>query len=252
MATLTYVNYTSAIKSWAEVKSNYSEIKQVLSPEQVFILTREQIEWLDKENEEETYFRADIGVWEGQLILILTPRTSAGDVKTLENYEFSPLQFLQSNLTLEQTKTYTVTSTYTLTKDFSKGKEDSDIDFPLMNAPETGQIKAVDEIESWKANAMDYLQHESIEFEGKRIFQSFYIPKADLLHNKETIQEVVCVFGFKFSLVYQRLLATLILISNGTGAKIGAPGAVYAVQANPNNTYDWTKPEPPYQPSTKP
>lgn len=252
MAILTRENYTTAVKSWAEVKSNYSEIQQVISPEQVFILTREQIEWLDKENEEETYFRADIGVWENKLALILTPRTSAGDVKTLENYEFAPLQFLESDLTLKQTKTYTVTSTYTLTKDLSKGKEDSDLDFPIMNEPVTGQLKAVDEIESWKENAMDYLQRESVEFKGQRIFQSFYIPKADLLHNKEKVQDIVCVFGFKYSEVYQRLLATLIFVANENGLSVGSSGAVYVVQADPSNTYDWSRPEPPYQPSTKP
>lgn len=252
MAILTLENYSTAVKNWAEVKSNYSEIQNVLSPEQVFILTRKQIEWFDKANEAEDYFRADIGVLDNKLILILTPRTTAGDIKTLENYQFSPLQYLESDLTLKQTKTYTVTSTYTLTKDLSKGKEDSDMDFPLMNAPLTGQIVAVDEIESWKANAMDYLQRESLEFKGQRIFQSFYIPKADLLHNKEKVQDIVCVFGFKYSAVYERLLATLIFVSNEAGGEIGAPGAVYAVQADPNNTYDWSKPEPPYQPSTKP
>lgn len=245
MAILTYENYTTSVKTWAQVKSNYSDIQKIISPEQVFILSREQIEWFDKENEEETYFRVDIGVWENKLCLILTPRTSAGDVKTLDNYEYAPLQFLESDLTLKQTKTYTVTSTYTLTKDLSKGKEDSDIDFPIMDKPVTGQLKAVEEIESWKENAMDYLQRESLEFKGQRIFQSFYIPKADLLHNKENMHDVVCVFGFKYSAVYQRLLATLIFVSNETGEKIGAPGAVYAVQANPSNTYDWTKPCPP-------
>jgi len=245
MAILTYENYTTSIKAWAQVKSNYSDIQKIISPEQVFILSRKQIEWFDKENEEETYFRADIGVWENKLVLILTPRTSAGDVITLDNYEFCTLQFLESDLTLKQTKTYTVTSTYTLTKDLSKGKEDSDIDFPIMDKPVTGQLKAVEEIESWKENAMDYLQRESLEFKGQRIFQSFYIPKADLLHDKEKMQDVVCVFGFKYSAVYQRLLATLIFVSNETGGKINAPGAVYAVQADPSNTYDWTRPCPP-------
>lgn len=248
MSSLTYENYTAAVKSWAEVKSNYSEIQKIISPEQVFILSREQIEWLDNENEEETYFRADIGVWENKLTLILTPRTSAGEVKTLDNYEFSTLQFLENDLTLKQIKTYTVTSTYTLTKNLSKGKEDSDFNLPVMNEPVTGQLKAIDEIESWKENAMDYLQRESLEFKGQRIFQSFYIPKADLLHNKENMHDVVCVFGFKYSAVYERLLATLIFVSNENGVKVGAPGAVYAVQSDPSNTYDWSKPCPPICP----
>ncbi|OJX33069.1 MAG: hypothetical protein BGO86_13965 [Chryseobacterium sp. 36-9] len=246
MAILTLEDYTTAVQRWAEVKSNYSEIQKVISPEQVFILSREQIEWFDKENQEETYFRADIGVWENRLVLILTPRTSAGDVIKLDNYEFSPLQYLESDLTLKQTKTYTLTSTYTLTKDLSKGREDSDIDFPIMDKPITGQLKAVEEIESWKENAMDYLQRESLEFKGQRLFQSFYIPKADLIHNKENVHDIVCVFGFKYSLVYQRLLATLIFVANENDPRINAPGGVYAVQPDPSNTYDWTKPYPPY------
>ncbi len=245
MAILTYDNYTTAVKNWAEVKSNYSDIQKVISPEQVFILSREQIEWFDKENEAETYFRADIGIWENQLVLILTPRTNAGDVKTLENYEFCPLQFLENDVTLKQTKTYTITSKYVLSKDLSKSEQDSDLNFPVMNEPVTGQLKAVDEIESWRENAMDYLQRESLEFKGQRLFQSFYIPKADLLHNKQNTHDIVCAFGFKYSAVYQRLLATLIFISNENGVKLGSPGAVYAVQVDPSNTYDWTKPCPP-------
>lgn len=246
MSIFTYENYTSAVKNWAAIRSNYSEIQKIISPEQVFILSREQIEWFDKENEAETYFRADIGVWENKLVLILTPRTNAGDVKTLENYQFATLQFLESDLTLKQTKTYTVTSTYTLTKDLSKGKEDSDLDFPVMNEPITGQLKAIDEIESWKENAMDYLQRESLEFKGQRLFQSFYIPKADLLHNQQNTRDIVCVFGFKYSAVYERLLATLIFVSNTMGDKVGALGTVYEVVTDPSNTYDWSKPCPPH------
>lgn len=248
MAILTYENYTTAVKSWAEVKSNNSDIQKVISPEKVFILSRQQIDWFDNENESETDFRADIGVWEDNLVLILMPRTSAGDVKTLENYEFSPLQFLENDLTLKQTKTYTITNTYVLSKDLSKSEQDSDYNLPVMSEPITGQLKAVEEIESWKENAMDYLRRESLEFKGQRIFQSFYIPKADLLHNKENTHDIVCVFGFKYSAVYQRLLATLIFISNENGAKLGDPGAVYGVQSDPNNTYDWSKPCPPVCP----
>ena len=245
MATLSYENYAKAIKSWAKTKADYNEIQQIVSPEQVFILTHEQIDWLDKENEAEAYFRADIGVWENTLVLILTPRTTAGDVKTLENYQFCTLQHLESDLTLKQTKSYTLTSTYILSKDLTKSKQDSDIDFPILDKPVTGQQAAVEEIESWRENAMDYLQRESSEFKGQRLFQSFYIPKADLLHDKDSTRDIVCVFGFKYSAVYQRLLATLIFISNGTGSKVGAPGAVYAVQSDPSNTYDWSRPCPP-------
>ncbi|PZU86697.1 MAG: hypothetical protein DI529_08235 [Chryseobacterium sp.] len=245
MSILTYENYTTAVKNWAQIKSNYSDIQKVLSPEQVFVLSREQVEWFDKENEAETYFRADIGVWEDKLVLILTPRTSAGDVKILDNYQFSTLQYLENDLTLEQTKTYTVKSTYVLSKDLSKSQEDTDLNLPIMNEPVTGQLKAVDEIESWRENAMDYMQRESLEFKGQRLFQSFYIPKADLLHSKENMSDIVCVFGFKYSAVYERLLATLIFISNINGEKIGSKAAVYAVQSDPSNTYDWTKPCPP-------
>jgi hypothetical protein len=95
-----------------------------------------------------------------------------------------------------------------------------------MDKPITGQLKAVEEIESWKENAMDYLQRESLEFKGQRLFQSFYIPKADLIHNKENVHDIVCVFGFKYSLVYQRLLATLIFVANENDPRINAPGGV--------------------------
>jgi hypothetical protein len=38
MAILTLEDYTTAVQRWAEVKSNYSEIQKVISPEQVLYL----------------------------------------------------------------------------------------------------------------------------------------------------------------------------------------------------------------------
>jgi hypothetical protein len=64
-----------------------------------------------------------------------------------------------------------------------------------MDKPITGQLKAVEEIESWKENAMDYLQRESLEFKGQKTLPKFLYPKADLIHNKENVHDIICVFG---------------------------------------------------------
>ncbi|WP_379966432.1 hypothetical protein [Epilithonimonas sp. UC225_85] len=245
MAILTLENYNITTSYWNLAKSNYAELQSIISPEKVFTLLPEQIQWLDEENESESYFRLDIGVLEEQLILILTPRSSTGEVIELRNYEYTTLEPLNNDLKLSQTKTYTVTNNYTLSKDLKKSENDSDMNFPILNQPVARQQAAVDEIESWRENGMDWLSLEVTEFNGQRIFNSFYVPKADLLQNQEDATSLVCAFGLKYSSVYQRLLPTLIFISCFEN-----PSLVNVGTLSPSNTYDWSKACPPYTAST--
>lgn len=242
MPTLITREYTSAIENWNQAKSNYSEIQSVISPENVFTLYPDQVEWLNAQNDAEAYFCLEIGIFNNQLILICSPRTSTGDMKILPSYEYTTLAPLQSDLKLTQTKTYTLTSHYTLSVDLTKSKNDSDVNFPIMNQPVTGQQIAVDEIESWRENGMDWLSLESNEFNGERIFQNFFVPKQDLLQNPEDTTSIIGVFGLKYSPVYQRLLPTIIFISCFDDAS-----AADIATRIPSNTYDWTKPSPPYR-----
>lgn len=245
MATLTFTGYNTAVTNWNQAKSNYTQLKNLISPEKVFTLFPDQIQWLSDQSEFESYFRIDIGVFENQLIMIMTPQTTAGDVMVLRNYEYVRLEYLQTDLKLTQTKTYIATSNYILSKDLKKSENDTDVNFPILNQPVTGQQVAVGEIESWRENGMDWLNLESSEFNGQRIFNSFFVPKADLLQNQENATSIVCVFGLKPSPIYQRLLPTLIFIScfdNLTPEDIAAKA--------PSNTYDWSKPEPPYNATT--
>jgi len=245
MANFTFQDYSDAVENWNQSKSNYSEIQTLISPEKVFRLFPEQIQWMNDQDESGSYFRMDIGVWNNELILILAPRTSASDVKQLLDYKFAPLGLLENNLLLTQTKTYTLTNNYTLTKDLKKSQNDTDINFPILDQPATGQQVAVAEIESWRENGMDWLSLESDEFHGERIFQSFFVPKADLLQNQEDATSIVCAFGLKPSAVYQRLLPTLIFISCFEN-----PSLVNVATKIPSNTYDWSRPNPPYNSST--
>ena len=245
MALLTIQNYNDAIANWNLAKSDYSALQVLISPQKVFTLFPEQIEWLDNENEAGAYFRVDIGVWNDELIMILTPRTATGDVKVLRNYEYTTLADLESDLQLTQTKTYTLTSNYTLSKDLKKSENDTDVNFPILDQPVTGQQVAVTEIESWRESGMDWLYLESSEFNGARIFQSFFVPKADLLQNQGDASSIVCAFGLKPSPVYQRLLPTLIFISCFDSASL-----VNVTTKIPSNTYDWSRPAPPFNVST--
>lgn len=242
MPALIIRDYNIAISNWNDAKSNYSDIQSVISPEMVFTFYPDQIAWLDALNEAETYFFLEIGIWDNQLILICSPRTSTGDVKILSEYQYTTLAPLESDLKLTQTKTYTLTSHYTLSVDLTKRENDSDINFPITNQPVTGQQIAVDEIESWRENGMDWLSLESNEFNGERIFQNFFVPKQDLLQNPEDTTSIVGVFGLKYSPVYQRLLPTIIFISCFDDAS----SADIATRV-PSNTYDWTRPSPPYR-----
>lgn len=245
MALLTLESYNEAITNWDLARSNYSDIQSLISPQMVFTLFPDQITWLNDQDESGTYFRLDIGIWRDNLILILVPRTSDSDMLILSDYKFAPLGNLQNDLQLTQNKTYTMTSNYTLTKDLKKSENDTDVNFPIMDQPVTGQQVAVAEIESWRENGMDWLSLESNEFNGARIFKSFYVPKADLLQNQEDATSIVCAFGLKPSPVYQRLLPTLIFISCFEN-----PSLVNVSAKVPSNTYDWSKPNPPYDIST--
>jgi len=245
MANFTFENYNEAVSNWDLARSNYSDIQSLISPQLVFTLLPDQIEWLANQDQSGIYFRLDIGIWRDKLILILAPRTSDSDILILTNYEYAILGVLENDLQLTQTKTYTMTSNYTLTKDLRKSTNDTDINFPIMDQPVTGQQIAVGEIESWRENGMDWLSLESNEFNGERIFKSFYVPKADLLQNQENATSIVCAFGLKPSPVYQRLLPTLIFISCFEN-----PSLVDVTAKVPSNTYDWSRPNPPYNPST--
>lgn len=245
MAKLTVENYNDAVSNWDLARSNYAELQNLISPQKVFTLYPDQIEWLNDMDDTGAYFRVDIGTFNDELIMILAPRTNAGDVKVLRDYEYTPLGVLENDLQLTQTKTYTMTSHYTLSKDLKKSENDTDVNFPILDQPATRQQIAVGEIESWRENGMDWLSLESTEFRGQRIFLSFYVPKADLLQNQEDATSVVCAFGLKPSPVYQRLLPTLIFISCFGSASL----AEVATKIS-SNTYDWSKPEPPYNIST--
>ena len=245
MSDFTFENYNDAVTSWDLARSNYSVIQSLISPQLVFTLLPAQIEWLDSQDESVAYYRMDIGIWKNKLIMILAPRTSDSDIMVLTNYEFATLGVLENDLQLIQTKTYTMTSNYVLSKDLKKSENDTDINFPILDQPVTGQQIAVGEIESWRENGMDWLSLESNEFNGERIFKSFYVPKADLLQNQEEATSIVCAFGLKPSPVYQRLLPTLIFISC-----FDNPSLVNVSAKVPSNTYDWSKPEPPYNIST--
>lgn len=245
MADFTLENYNEAVTGWNMAKSNYSEIQNLISPEKAFILYPEQIEWLNNQDESGAYFSLDIGVWRHELVMILTPRTSTSDLIILPNYKYTPLRRLEKDVQLNQTKTYTLTSKYVLSKDLKKTENDTNINFPILDQPVTGQQVAVTEIESWRENGMDWLSMESNEFNGERIFQSFFVPKADLLQNQEEATSIVCIFGLKPSPIYQRLLPTLIFISC-----FDNPSLANVTAKIPSNTYDWSRPYPPYTAST--
>lgn len=245
MSNLTFEKYNDAVSAWTTAKSNYSDIQQLISPQKIFTLFPAQIDWLVSHNETSAYFRLDIGILRDKLILILAPRTSFGDIKILDSYEYATLELLQHDLTLTQTKTYTMTNKYVLSKDLTRHENDTDVNFPVLQQPVTAQQIAVDEIESWRQNGMDWLSLESSEFRGDRIFDSFYVPTSDLLQNHQDATSVVCAFGLKHSPVYQRLLPTLIFISC-----FEDPTLRNITAKLPSNTYDWSRPYPPYTAST--
>ncbi|MCS3871211.1 hypothetical protein J3D55_004127 [Chryseobacterium ginsenosidimutans] len=117
--------------------------------------------------------------------------------------------------------------------------DSSDMYWPIANKPMMEQDKAVEAIESWRNEGMNWFYRECDEFGGSRIFNKFYVPAENLNPPKPGLTNMVCSFGLKFSEVYQRVLPTLIFISFYQDFE--NTGSVEKI----SNTYDWSQACPP-------
>lgn len=236
MNTLNREQLNTAVAEWAKCCGSYTSIKNLISTNYVFNFEADTVEWVRKLNKN-TDFCTQIGIYQNKLVAVLCPMDTEGRTITVDNYPYSALGELESDLALMETEEYTIVKNAVLSKDLRKINDNSDMYLPVSGKPMLDQDKAVAAIESWRNDGMSWFYREGAEFAGARIFKKFYVPADDLIPSKPGLTNIICSFGLKFSEVYQRVLPTLIFIS--FYHELG--GSVERI----SNTYDWSEACPP-------
>ncbi|MFC3159176.1 hypothetical protein SAMN05443633_10395 [Chryseobacterium arachidis] len=230
-----------ATQNWAACLADYNAIKNLIPTNFVFNFSAQEINWV-KDANKNSQFCTEIGVYNDQLIAILCPMNASGQKVAVSDYPYSVLSQLPGDLKLTEIEEYIVVKSAILSKDLKTIDDNSNMYWPVANKPMMEQDKAVEAIESWRNEGMNWFYRECTEFGGKRIFNQFFVPAQNLSPEKEGFAYMVCSFGLKFSEVYQRVLPTLIFISFYESAE--NTSSVEKI----SNTYDWSQPCPPICP----
>ncbi|WP_228435731.1 hypothetical protein [Chryseobacterium pennipullorum] len=229
----------AATEQWSLHLSNFNELKRIIPTNYIFEIGREHLTWM-KENSGYEEFCAAMGVYKDQVIIILYPMDERGVRKNMDQYPCSLLCPLQEDLKLQEIQQYTVVKNALLSKDLQNIDKTADMSFPISNKPVLEQDKAIDAIEKWRNEGMDWFNMECKDYKGTRIFTKFYVPTADLCLSNAGLKRIVCSFGLKYNEVYGRMLVTLVFISFLENLKNTGTSAFTEA-----NTYDWAKPCPP-------
>ncbi|MCJ7933113.1 MAG: hypothetical protein MUW56_05620 [Chryseobacterium sp.] len=228
-----------AAATWNEYLAKYSKVGELIPTNNIFEISRQHLDWM-KNNSQYNEFCIEVGVHEAHLILIFYPMSDTGrKIDDKEAYPFSVLCRLDRDIRLQEVQEYSIVKNAILSKDLQNVDKEADMSFPVSGKPILEQDKALEAIEKWRDEGMDWFYRECTEFGGARIFRRFYVPTEDLCLNNPGLTNIVCSFGLKYNDVYERMLVTLIFISfNQALENVGG------VELE-SNTYDWAKPCPP-------
>ena len=234
-----------AINVWKETITNFSKIKEIIDPTAVFKLTQANCDWI-KKNNKNINFHIYAGIHHDKFILIIVPLDKNGKEINLDKYLTTELTDLKNEITLIETDVVTTLSKTTLSKNLEITKYWKEVDLPIYNEPTITERASVKDIEKWKNECLDWFYYECKESEGQNIFRTFTVPFADLASEDEKQGEVVVLFGFKYSSIYQTQIPILIFVAIGDEAGTGE------IIRNDNNetisqtnTKDWSHPCPP-------
>lgn len=239
MNNFTREQYDLAVAEWANCCSNFSRLQNLIPTNYIFNLNLDDINWLKSKNQYKD-FCVEIGVYENQVVMMLVALDTTGHRKDANEYPYVVLTELIGDLRLVETQEYMVIKNAVLSKDLRKIDNDSDMFFPVANKPLMEQDKAVDAIELWRNEGINWFFYECSEYEGTRIFKKFYVPADNLTPPKPGLNSFVCSFGLKYSDIYQRMLPTMIFISFYDD--LTNEGSIETI----SNTYDWSQPCPPF------
>jgi hypothetical protein len=234
-----------AINMWEETRTNFSKIKKIIDPTAIFNFTQENCDWVKKNNNNGN-FHAYAGVHNDKFILIVVPLDKNGKEIDLDSYLITKLTNLKNEITLLETDVVTTVSKTTLSKNLEITKFWKEVDLPTYNEPTITERASVKDIEKWKNECLDWFYYECKESKGQNIFRAFTVPFADLAREDEKQGEVVALFGFKHSSIYQTQIPILIFVTIADET-----GAAEIIRANNNqsssetNTDDYSRPCPP-------
>ncbi|PKF74213.1 hypothetical protein [Chryseobacterium sp. PMSZPI] len=229
----------AAMDQWSLHLTHFSELKTKLPTNYIFEINAEYLEWMRKNNKYEE-FCAAVGIHNEQVILILCPMDERGFNKDMDQYPCCFLRPLEGDLKLQEVQQYTIVKNALLSSDLQSIDKNSDMTFPISNKPVLEQDKAVEAIEKWRNEGMEWFFQECTDYKGTRIFKRFYVPTADLCLSNIELKKIVCSFGLKYNDIYGRMLVTLVFISFLENLKNTGSSAITEA-----NTYDWAKPCPP-------
>ncbi len=233
--------YDLAVAKWTENISNFEFIQTHINPSYAFELSNEQVQNFLGNKQGCNSFCVEIGIHDDSLVMILCTLDSSGNKVEQDFYEYSTLSALNEEIILEEIQNHTIIKKTILSKNLEKVETSSNVISTVSNNPVLEQDKAVEIIESWKNEALDWFYRECSEFEGARIFQRFYVSYDDLSFEGLEINKINCVFGLKPSAVYQMSLPTLVFIGsiNNENIDISINSSIIS------NVVDWAKPCPP-------
>lgn len=239
ISTLSYEECKFAMDQWTNCKSSFYEIKKRIPTNYVFNLSKENLDWMRNIGSKSPEFCAGVGLYKDQLILILYPMDDSGKRIEAREYPVSFLSELTRDVMLQEIQQYTIVKNAVLSKGLEPIGRDADMAFPISEKPVLEQDVALEAIEKWRLEAMDWFYRECGIDKGTGIFRKFYVPTADLCLTDEGLTDIVCSFGLKYNDIYGKMLATLIFIS--FRENLQNAGRAQTI----SNTYDWAKPCPP-------
>lgn len=228
-----------AMNTWTECLSSFPEIKKRIPTNYVFGLSRETLEWMRNVGGKSAEFCAGIGIFQNQVIMILYPLSDSGVRIEEREYPYSFLTELKQDLKLQEIQKYTIVKNAILSKDLEQIDRDDNMAFPISNKPVLEQDEALDSIEKWRNEGMDWFYRECGIEKGAGIFRKFYVPTEDLCLSDEGLAGIICSFGLKYNDIYGKMLVTLIFISFHEDLQNSGRAETIS------NTYDWAKPCPP-------
>ncbi|AUC76400.1 MULTISPECIES: hypothetical protein [unclassified Olleya] len=239
-------NCIKAINLWETTRTNFTKIRTLIAPSTVFNFSKDDCEWI-KENNNNSNFHAYAGVYNDQFILISVPLDKNGLEIDLDSYLTTTLTDLKEDITLIETDVVTTVTKTTLSTNLEITKHWKEIDLPTYNAPTISERAAVNYIEKWKNECLDWFYYQcTSSSKGENIFRAFKIPFADLSRDDQKQDDVIALFGFKHSSIYQSLLPLLVFVTVVDQTNIAQIIRASNIQTElDTNTRDWARPCPP-------
>lgn len=235
-----------AIDAWKQIKTCYSQVENLINPTSVFHFNRKACDWVNEHNKNK-HFYTYTGVHNEQVVLIVVPLTKNGKEEKLPSYLAIPLKPLEKELILLEKKETVWVKRTILSENLEIKRVSEEIELPTYNEPTITESTSLSEIEQWKNQCLNWFYHECTDYKGVRIFNTFTVPFADLIKGSKHFSEVICLFAFQNSNIYNRVIPVLIFVAvNGATMQAQIMGSNIKGTKTASNTQDWSQPCPPF------